>query len=792
MKPTSSKAAPTSEQPTQLSASKYAESRKALLQLVQKLRAIGAQAVVDVPRIVVIGGQSAGKSSVVEAVSGGLNVPRDAGTCTRCPMECRMASSDKPWSCQISIRWEYEADHKKKRDVTEVPFGELTTNPKKVELMLRRAQAAVLNPHIESHRFLNMSAEQLKKGVASNVKPLAFSKNVVCIDLQGPNLVDLSFIDLPGLIQVADDPTLPQLVEQLVVDHIKGNSLILVTVPMTDDLDNQRALTLAREADPEGKRTIGVITKADVVGSGSKSRNLYLDVVEGRTKTLLHGYYCTISPDDKDREKGVTHAQARQAEANYFESNEPWSTSMNKHRFGIKNLLATLSPLLEKVIRDRLPTLRDQTTKHLKECDINLSNLPEEISAEPAAYTLGILTAFCDDIAQYVGGNRGHEMLIQANRKEYTSFKAAIRSTAPNFRPYPRNETRHQGDQSDDDDDDDDGSDDEEIAELASKPVYLDGMKKHIEKSITRELPNNVPFMAKVVLIDRFQETWAAAATVCFDEVRQEMVDILLDCVANRFGRWDQLHAQVRLVVPLLIMIVKTQFLFVRRAWVDALVDRHQTNCQLFIDAALQAEHTPYTQNTHYLQSCNDKWLARYKDRRAKGPPRAAPEVPLPSASSENLAVPEARWPFDKPAAPSPRPLAPASPDYVGEALACLAKAGYRGLVAEDLGRLRKPDEYETELQVMAEVRAFFQVSYKRIIDCVPMHIDNKFVKGILQDLHPFLVNKMGLVGRGATERCARYLAEDPDVVAQREEVVARKKTLQNVKKELDSFGISL
>lgn len=83
-------------------------------------------------------------------------------------------------------------------EVTELPFGDIITDKDEVELALRRAQAAILNPTIESHKFLGMSAEQLKKGVQGS-KQMLFSKNVVCVDLQGPDLTDLAFIDLPGM-----------------------------------------------------------------------------------------------------------------------------------------------------------------------------------------------------------------------------------------------------------------------------------------------------------------------------------------------------------------------------------------------------------------------------------------------------------------------------------------------------------------------------------------------------------------------------------------------------------------
>lgn len=85
-----------------------------------------------------------------------------------------------------------------KDHVSEVSFGDPITNKRDVELMLRRAQAAVLNPKVDANEILGMSAEELENGVPSDFKPLLFSKNVVCVDLQGPELVDLAFIDLPG------------------------------------------------------------------------------------------------------------------------------------------------------------------------------------------------------------------------------------------------------------------------------------------------------------------------------------------------------------------------------------------------------------------------------------------------------------------------------------------------------------------------------------------------------------------------------------------------------------------
>ena len=109
-------------------------------------------------------------------------------------MECRLSSASGPWSCQVSIRWEFDEYGNRLEKVHEELFGDVISQPEEVEVMLRRAQAAVLNPAKGVAWFLEAHIEELKSGIGS----LLFSRNIVCVDLEGPDLTDLSFIDLPG------------------------------------------------------------------------------------------------------------------------------------------------------------------------------------------------------------------------------------------------------------------------------------------------------------------------------------------------------------------------------------------------------------------------------------------------------------------------------------------------------------------------------------------------------------------------------------------------------------------
>ena len=111
-------------------------------------------------------------------------------------MECRLASSSSGvWSCQVYIRWEFDETGERFPEASEKPFGPLITDKSEVELALRRAQSAVLNPGKEAEVFLRMSAEEVR----NKKNKLRFSANAVCLDLEGPGLTDLAFVDLPGM-----------------------------------------------------------------------------------------------------------------------------------------------------------------------------------------------------------------------------------------------------------------------------------------------------------------------------------------------------------------------------------------------------------------------------------------------------------------------------------------------------------------------------------------------------------------------------------------------------------------
>ncbi|KAI0753579.1 hypothetical protein BC629DRAFT_1554707 [Irpex lacteus] len=830
-------------------------------------------------------------------------------------MECRLSSSspDEPWTCKVSIRWEFDCiSGNPLPDVSEVQFGSVITNKADVELMLRRAQCAVLNPSApdmsskekerEVQKFVRMSSEEVRK-VKNKLK---FSANAVCLDLRGPDLTDLAFVDLPGIIQNADPETV-KMVEDMVVTHIQGNCLILLTLPMSDDIENQKAARLAKQVDPSGRRTIGVLTKPDTLTAGAvKSKENWLAVLEGRRDKTTHGYFCTRQPDDDERTKGITSAEARRAEKTFFESTSPWSGSKHRKRFGTENLVENLATLLSKVI--------DETP-------------PPPLTSDPSSFVLNLILDFCTKVKQHVQGNVTAAGLVQRNRRIYAKFKRDVRDSAVLFLPYasardvPEGYNVHRffrfddekdgevniDDYRSDSDSDSDGGARGTVGQRGqSRYMFLSDVEKYIRDATTRELPDNVPYAVKVMLIKRSQASWGKLAEGCWMDVRKVFEGVLGELVDGGFGRYDVLHGRVAKIVT-------------------DLIHKQTAVMSTRVRDTLELESTPFTQNGHYYQVTKAKYLSLYKDARSgklqlpiQEPKRLrssrdeddssstndkskrkiasnskvafvdlTKDSPIAgsassggpfgsssnggfsfgtsSASSSNTftfgakpsgsgsttsifcqpsnaassgttsgglfrveqesAITTGVFPSAinksrsrdgeaaRPATPlSALPVTPtkvANPtpvensrkrsldkekeaeneELTNQALAALAALGYH-VSAADLGKLNPPDVFESELELMAEVRAYFQIAYKRVIDYIPMTVDHSFLFGFANALQEALIEQLGLGAPNSGTRCAAYLAEDGRIVALRDELMAKKRRLEGVQAELDNFGL--
>ncbi|TCD68938.1 hypothetical protein EIP91_009328 [Steccherinum ochraceum] len=832
------------------------------LELINSLHAAGAQPDLDLPRIVLNGSQSSGKSSLVEAISG-IRVPRDSGTCTRCPIECRLTSSPagSSWQAQVSLRKEYSSRGVRLNNICEEPFGPLITDPNDVEIWLRRAQAALLSANSPSHAFVDKTADELR--VMQKSDPFGFSNNVVCVSVAGPGMANLTFVDLPGLIQNAESSVVAK-VEGMLRSHLKGQCLIVVAMPMSDDIQNQKAVQIAREADPTGKRTIGVLTKPDTLTSGAiGERKQWLDVIEGRTHTTKHGYFCTRQPDEAERVAGMTYEEARTRERDFFASTSPWSDSTARERFGTQNLVATLSRLLGEIIIQTVPKLSQEAMKQINKCNQDLRALPKPVSSQPAAYVFELVSELSVDCKKLVDGLQDLSFLRE-NRKVYADFSKSIHSTAPFF--VPVSDRAHAGFFIRQDIELDEGLD---WSPLNSDPKFLQDIKVHIQNNVARELPRNIPYPAKATLIQEVQSDWLTYTSDCFERILSHFDTALEALVKARFSRFNELgntivhetrellHAHAESSRALLMNVVSFELerpythheadlamltgCYLRnyeryrnssKAWSAAQqydqprfpghFDQRSFSSSATAAPALAPTGGPLsdvgnTRSGSHGAATGRLLASSTSDRGTENIPAlgtsttsdATPTSPFSFASLGSTSASRPISAFGPRAAPqTEQSTTPAISSSVvatsssaasalpaasfaqsdKQLLAMLAQKGLGHVTLEDLGRIRPPDEYQKELELMAEVRAYLHLAYKRVTDCVHMTIDNAFLYGFVKSLQAALVAKLGLGTRDAEKRCADYLVEDDGVVEKRAELEGKKRRLEIVREELQKF----
>lgn len=348
--------------------------------LINSLRATGISQDLALPTVVVIGNQSSGKSSLLEAISC-VNFPRASGTCTRVPTEVAMKRADT-WQAQVSVRFEVDGQGRPLKKVKQLAFGEPLTDPTQVADMLRRAQLALLKNDQDIQKYFTIDIQ------AHNFPTtISFSPNPVLLDISGPDYVDLSLVDLPGIVQSGQDSDVA-LVKQIVESYIKSDtSIIVIAINMSDDLQNQAAVSIARKVDPNGHRTIGVLTKADRLEKGNELD--WLKLLRGETDSRLSlGYFVTRQPTPEELASEISFVDVRKKEKDFYDTQQPWNHLYSERsRFGTPNIARFLSDQLTHAIHDQLPKLMDSITQAEEHTTLQLSKLPPP-PAEDALHEL--------------------------------------------------------------------------------------------------------------------------------------------------------------------------------------------------------------------------------------------------------------------------------------------------------------------------------------------------------------------------------------------------------------------
>uniref|UniRef100_A0AAR2J2U5 Dynamin-type G domain-containing protein n=1 Tax=Pygocentrus nattereri TaxID=42514 RepID=A0AAR2J2U5_PYGNA len=370
------------------------------IDLIDSLRLIGIEEDLALPTIAVIGDQSSGKSSVLEALSG-VALPRGSGIVTRCPLELKLRKikGGVQWRAAISYKEEY------------IEFDD----PLLVEHYVEEAQNVLAGDGV---------------GICDDL---------ITLEIMSPHVSDLTLIDLPGIARVpvkGQPEDIGEQIKNLIQTFIeKSETINLVVVPCNVDIATTEALRMAQEVDPEGKRTLAILTKPDLVDRGTEKT--ILDVVRNQVIPLSKGYIIVKCRGQKQIDEKISLEEATRVERDFFKRHEFFSCLLNEEKATIQCLAGKLTQDLVDHIKKSLPLLSEQIKKQLWDLRKELNQCEAGPPLDPQKrkdFLIITLMNFNDKINRLACGEAGNEdnLFVQL-RSEFKKWKEHLDSTKSSY-----------------------------------------------------------------------------------------------------------------------------------------------------------------------------------------------------------------------------------------------------------------------------------------------------------------------------------------------------------------------
>lgn len=403
------------------------------------LGALGQNTNLDLPQIVVIGGQSSGKSSVLESVVGRSFLPRGTGIVTRRPLVLQLFNTsggggidgadvgEEDEDRNIEIGNTYENDNEEEAARVDHRRGGASSRHRrrgKKESETRTPPLSSSSPaegqewgeflHQPGKRYSDFS--QIRDEISRDTDRLAgvYSKGVsptpINLKIYSPNVLNLTMVDLPGLTKVAVKDQPADIEEQIRSINCQyggnPNAILLAVTAANTDLASSDALKLARELDPRGERTIGILTKLDLMDPGTDAS----EVLHNRVIPLQRGYVAVVNRGQRDIDADLSIRVGLRNEERFFRTHPVYSRDQGiAGKCGTMNLARNLNGILIQHIRECLPELKTRIAGMMGEVQSELDALgaPGGDGDDPGVLggkLLGLLSKFSANFTAMVDG----------------------------------------------------------------------------------------------------------------------------------------------------------------------------------------------------------------------------------------------------------------------------------------------------------------------------------------------------------------------------------------------------
>ncbi|KAK8122958.1 Interferon-induced GTP-binding protein Mx [Apiospora sp. TS-2023a] len=388
-------------------ASLTSDDDRKIFDLVDSLSSHGINNYLDLPQIIVCGDQSSGKSSVLEAISR-VPFPVQDGLCTRFPTE-------------IVLRRKETTDFRATVNRTDGSITDVTVEGSTANLTNKIA--VIIDAVKRQHMGL------------SDGNP--FSSNTLRIEIAGPDQPNLTLVDLPGLFEAATSTQSvkdAKLVKKMVVSYMKKRrSIILAVVSAANEFPLQQVTQRAREIDPFGKRTLGLITKPDKLDRKSNNERSYLNLARNEEVPLALGWH--VLRNRKFTEQYMDSASRDRLESSFF-AQAPWNT-LPDSQLGAEALKSRLSHVLHNHILGHIPIVLDEIQSGIKECEMALEHMGQarESQKEQRAYLIDISQRFTNLLRDGVKGDYSNRFftVVDLDLHDDRRLRAVVRKHLVGF-----------------------------------------------------------------------------------------------------------------------------------------------------------------------------------------------------------------------------------------------------------------------------------------------------------------------------------------------------------------------
>ncbi|KAM6094646.1 dynamin-1-like protein isoform 3-T3 [Chlamydotis macqueenii] len=362
---------------------------EALIPVINKLQdvfnTVGAD-IIQLPQIVVVGTQSSGKSSVLESLVGRDLLPRGTGVVTRRPLILQLVHVSPEDGRKTAgdendpATWKNPRHLSKEVDAEE--WGKFLHTKNKIYTDFDEIRQEIEN---ETER------------ISGNNKGI--SPEPIHLKIFSSNVVNLTLVDLPGMtkVPVGDQPKDIELqIRELILQFISNpNSIILAVTAANTDMATSEALKIAREVDPDGRRTLAVITKLDLMDAGTDA----MDVLMGRVIPVKLGIIGVVNRSQLDINNKKSVADSIRDEYGFLQKKYPSLANRN----GTKYLARTLNRLLMHHIRDCLPELKTRINVLAAQYQSLLNSYGEPVE-DKSATLLQLITKFATEYCNTIEG----------------------------------------------------------------------------------------------------------------------------------------------------------------------------------------------------------------------------------------------------------------------------------------------------------------------------------------------------------------------------------------------------